>query len=72
LETEDDRRPSPRLKLFFDEITGTDIKNPKTVLGSSLGDNFCFRNMRIIIIFSDIQRYVSNDQAHGKLSGNKD
>jgi hypothetical protein len=54
--------------FFGEEITGTKVTNPKTVLGSSPGEDVGFRDN-----FSyDIQRYVSNDQAYGKLSGNKD
>jgi hypothetical protein len=45
------------------------VTNPKTVLGSSPGEDVEFRN-----IFSyDIQRcYRMNDQTYDKLSGNKD
>jgi hypothetical protein len=102
---------------FDKEIPGTTATTPKTILGSSPGEDvFCssktkhdrrmaqrtkFLSTRlrelwtqtrklswvrasvkmlvlgviiIIIIINvyDIQRYVSNDQAHGKLLGNKD
>jgi hypothetical protein len=53
---------------FEEEITGTEVTNPKTVLGSSLGGDVGFTDN----FFRDIQRCVSNDQAHDKLSGNKD
>jgi hypothetical protein len=45
---------------FGEEITGTEVTNPKTVLRSGLGEDFGFRDN-----FYDIQAY-------GKLSGSKD
>jgi hypothetical protein len=51
----------------FCEITGTWVTNPITVLGSSLGEDFS--NNIFPMIF---QWYVSNDQAYGKISGDKD
>jgi hypothetical protein len=53
-------------------MVGTKVTTPKIVLGSSLREDV-FRD--IIIdnnFFYDTQRYVSNYQACGKLSGNKD
>jgi hypothetical protein len=41
-----------------------------TVLSSSLGEDVGFGDNKTF--FYDIHRYVSNDQAYGKLSGNKD
>jgi hypothetical protein len=64
------RRMAPRQKkcFFSDEITGTEVTNPKSILVSRPSKDVGFRD-----IFScDIQRYVSNDQAYGKLSGNED
>jgi hypothetical protein len=52
---------------FVGEIIGNKVTNPKTFLGASLGEDVFMDNF-----FYDIQRYVSNDQACGKLSGNKD
>jgi hypothetical protein len=52
---------------FCEEITGTNVTNSKTVLGSCPGEDVGLG----IIFFYDIQRYVSNDQACGKLSDNK-
>jgi hypothetical protein len=57
-----------KLLCFGEEITGTKVTNSKTVLGSSLGEDVGFGDN----FFCDIQRYVSNDHAYGKLSGNKD
>jgi hypothetical protein len=54
---------------FSEEITGTEIRNPKTVLDSSLGEDVGFRDNNF---FYDIQQYVPNDQDYGKLSGSKD
>jgi hypothetical protein len=54
--------------LFGEEITGTKATNTISVLGSSPGEDVGFRDH-----FSyDIQQYVSNDQAYGKFSSNKD
>jgi hypothetical protein len=39
---------------FSEDITGTKVTNPKTVLGSNLSEDFEFRDF-----FSDIQRYVT-------------
>jgi hypothetical protein len=50
-----------------EEVTGTEVTNLKTVPGSSL-DDVRFRDNDF---FHDIQRHVSNDQAYGRLSGNK-
>jgi hypothetical protein len=63
---------------FDEEVTGTKLRNPKTVVNSSLSEDIGFRddddddndNIKIIT-FYDIQRNVSNFQAYGKLSGNK-
>jgi hypothetical protein len=72
-----EERRKEKIVRFGEEITRTEVTSPKTVLGSS----FCkdvFRNNNNNnnnnnnINFSDIQRYVSNHQAYGKLSGNKD
>jgi hypothetical protein len=54
---------------FGEEIIGSLVTNPKTVLGFSLGEDVGFRDNNF---FYYIQGYVSNDQAYGKLSGNKD
>jgi hypothetical protein len=51
------------------EITGTMVTNPKTALGSSPCEDVGFG---IIICSCGVERYVSNDQAHDKLSDNKD
>jgi hypothetical protein len=50
------------------EITENKVTNLKTVLGSCPGEDVGFRDN----FTYDIQRYISNDQAYGKLSGNKD
>jgi hypothetical protein len=64
LSTIDERRQ----QNCFNEVTGTKVTNPETVLGSSLGEGVGFRDN----FFYDIQLYVSNDQAYDNLSGNKD
>jgi hypothetical protein len=58
-ETKHDRRTAEKNACFGEEITGTEVKNPKTVPGSSLGEML---GLGIIIyFFCDIQRYISND-----------
>jgi hypothetical protein len=52
---------------FGEKITGTKVTNPKTVLGSSLGEDVGFRDNNNL--FYDIQRYVSNDQAYAEAFG---
>jgi hypothetical protein len=48
------RRMAQRTKLFIEEIAGTDIINPKTVVGSSP-----LKMLGLwIIFFSVIQRYM--------------
>jgi hypothetical protein len=54
-------------------MTETAVTNPKSVLGSSFGEEVGFRDNDNF--FYDIQLYVSNvanDQAYCKLSGNDD
>jgi hypothetical protein len=51
------------------KITGTKATTPKTVLGLSQVNML---GLGIIILPYDIQQYASNDQAYGKLPGNKD
>jgi hypothetical protein len=53
---------------FGEEITVTKATNSKSALGSSFGEHVGFGDN--YKFFCDIQRYVSNDQAYGKLSGN--
>jgi hypothetical protein len=69
-----------KIVCFGEEITRTEVVNPKTVLSSSLGGDVGFRDIIITVviitittttIFHAIERQ-SNDQAYGKLSGNKD
>jgi hypothetical protein len=54
---------------FVKEITGAKVTNPKTVLGSSPGEDVEFRNNNFSY---DIQQYVSDDEAYDKLSDDKD
>jgi hypothetical protein len=68
LSTTDEKRKEQN--YFGEEITGTQVTNPKTVLGSNLGEDVVFMDNNVF--FYDIQRYVSNDHAYGKLSSNKD
>jgi hypothetical protein len=49
---------------FEEEITGTEVTKPKTVLVSGIGVDSDFRDNNF---FYDIQRYVSNTQAYDKL-----
>jgi hypothetical protein len=58
--------------LFRRGKTVAEVANHKTILGSSLGEDVGFRNNSNNNFFYVIQRYVSNDQAYNKLSGNKD
>jgi hypothetical protein len=51
------------------EFTGAKVTNAKTVLDSSPGEDVEFRNNNFS---SDIQRYLSNNQAYDKLSGDED
>jgi hypothetical protein len=66
-----------KIVRFGEEITGTKLTNPKTVVNSTLSEDVGFRddddntNNKIINLY-DIQRNVSNYQAYDKLSSNKD
>jgi hypothetical protein len=60
-----------KIVCFGEEITGTEVTNPKTALGSSLGEDVEFRDDNNNN-FYDIERCVSKYQVCGKLSGNKD
>jgi hypothetical protein len=46
-----EERCQEKIVCFGDEITGTKVTNPKTVLGSSLGEDVGFRDN----FFYDIQ-----------------
>jgi hypothetical protein len=48
--------------------TETKVTNPKTVQSTILGEDVGFRDN----FFYGIQQYISNDEAYGKLLGNKD
>jgi hypothetical protein len=49
-------------------MDGAKIKNPRIVLGSSLGEVVRFKDK---IFFFNIKRCVLNDQAYDKSSGNE-
>jgi hypothetical protein len=55
-----------------EDITGTEVTNPKMIMGSSLDKNPEFRVNNVNRFFYDKQRHVSNDQAYGRLLGNTD
>jgi hypothetical protein len=58
-----------QIVCFSGKIKGAKVTNPRTVLGSSPGEDVGFRNNNFSCV---IQRSVSNDRANDKLSGNKD
>jgi hypothetical protein len=69
LSTREERRQA-KCNHFDQEITGTKVTNPKTDLSWSLGEDVGHRDNNNFLYC--IQRYVSNDQVYGKLSGNND
>jgi hypothetical protein len=73
LSTIDERRQD-QIVYFGREVTGTKVTNPKLpwVRVSEKMLRLGIMILIIIIMSYDIQRYVSNDQAYDKLSGNKD
>jgi hypothetical protein len=68
LSTIQERRQDQSCVFRREDYRNRGHNHEKSVLGSRPGEDFGFRHN-----FSyDIQRYVSSDQAYGKLSGNKD
>jgi hypothetical protein len=68
-ETKQDRMVQ-RTKLFLLVRKLQELRSQTQTLGLSLSEDVGFRNNNNN--FYDIQQYVSNDQAYGKLSDNKD
>jgi hypothetical protein len=70
-ETKHDRTTAQRTKLFVSARRLQELRSQTRKL-SWVRVSVKILGLGIIIIFCDIQRYVSNDQAYDKLSGNKD
>jgi hypothetical protein len=71
LSTIEERRQEPNCLFRRGDYRNKGHK-PEKLLGSSLGEEGFRYNNNNYYYFYDIQRYVSNDQACGKLLGNKD
>jgi hypothetical protein len=74
-ETKDNRRMTQRTKLFVSTRRLQELRSQTRKLSwIRVSVNMLDLGIIIMIIsfFYDIQRYASNDQACGKLSGNKD
>jgi hypothetical protein len=68
-ETKHNRTAQGTIYFFGEEVTETKVTNPNNALGSRLGEDVGFREDDDNFLH-DIQRYVPNNQAYGKLSGN--